>query len=110
MVRWPRPSIEPDPRPAVRRDRCPIAVVIRSPPRIHDRVPDVTVRLLVLPRSVLIQRGAIQSQIRGELLTGLRAAQSLIPLGKDPLIESVVPNGIERLRVARRLVVARETP
>src|SRR5262245_4323488 len=63
VVRGPAPQVRANPRVTVTGDRGPVAVIVRLPTRRDRRVPHVAVRRVVLPRSVLIERAAVDVEL-----------------------------------------------
>ena len=97
----PSPDVVPDPRPAVRRDGGPVAVEVRPPARSHCGIPDVSIRSLVTPRAVLIERAAVGGEVVGEIAARRRPKAGVAPRAR-PAIEGVEPRGIEGQRLTWR--------
>src|SRR5204863_8264003 len=88
MMGRPRPGIRTDPRPSITRKRFPVTVVIATPCWLDARIPDVAVRGVVLPASVMIEGPTIHAQVLREVLTGRCGGAFGVP-GFGPLVERI---------------------
>src|SRR6185436_8341361 len=87
VVRRPGPRSGTDPRPAIRTERDPTTVVVRTPADRHRWIPDVSVRAVVLPCAVLIEGWRIGLHFAGQILR--RHAEPLIAARLRPAIKRV---------------------
>ena len=86
----------------------PASVVVRPPRRGHARIPDVAVRRVVVPRSVLVERRSVDAHVGRQVLRRRRAATPVEQLLR-PAGEAVEPRRVEGPRIARRLAFAHAT-
>jgi len=95
VVRRPRPAVASMPRPAVPRV-APRALVIGTPGNADRREPHVTVRSLVIPSSVLIEKGRIGPELVRQLRRRSRARHPVRTTAR-PLRKGIEAGGVEGL-------------
>src|SRR5436190_19134282 len=107
-MRWICPATNSDPRPPVRTNRDPSAVVIGTPPSRDRRVPHVPIRTVVLPRAVLIESRCIGLHLAWQVLR--RYSKPLISSCFRPPIEPVPRRRVEGVGVRGRGIGTRIRP